>query len=177
VLEERILSLPEGHHGSSHMRVHPEFRAVFTSNPEDYAGVHKTQNALLDRMITIELDHYDRETEVAITGARAGVNRPEAEKIVDLVRRIRSVDLARHTRSSAQRAAVSVALTHRPTLRASIMIARIMRQLGGDVAKCFEDPVFLEACLDVLHPRATTCDESEWAAARGVIREAIMSVH
>jgi gas vesicle protein GvpN len=179
VLEERILSLPEGHNGSSHMRVHPEFRAIFTSNPEDYAGVHKTQNALLDRMITIELDHYDRETEVAITSARAGVDRPMAEKIVDLVRHIRSVDLVRQGKSlvPAQRPALSSASTQRPTLRASIMIARIMRQLGFEVARCLDEPVFLDACLDILHPRALTCDEREWTAARGVIREAITAMN
>src|SRR5918995_5606130 len=73
VLEEHILTLPDTQCGGNHVKVHPEFRAIFTSNPEDYAGVHKTQNALLDRMITIELDYCDRDTEVAITQARAGV--------------------------------------------------------------------------------------------------------
>ena len=29
---------------------------IFTSNPEEYAGVHKTQDALLDRMITIAVE-------------------------------------------------------------------------------------------------------------------------
>src|SRR5437867_6459178 len=81
VLEEHILSLPDSHNGGSHMRVHPEFRAIFTSNPEDYAGVHKTQDALLNRMITIELDYYDRDTEVAITRALPDIEQPTAQKI------------------------------------------------------------------------------------------------
>ena len=42
VLEERILALPGAQHGGTFMPVHPEFRAIFTSNPEDYAGVHRT---------------------------------------------------------------------------------------------------------------------------------------
>jgi len=46
---------------------------IFTSNPEEYAGVHKTQDALRDRMVTIELDHFDEETEIAITEARSGI--------------------------------------------------------------------------------------------------------
>jgi nitric oxide reductase NorQ protein len=132
VLEERILALPGVQHGGTFMPVHPEFRAIFTSNPEDYAGVHKTQDALLDRMITIELDYCDRETEIAITRARAGVDQEVAEKIVDLVRKIR--DAGPHAR---------------PTLRASIMIARILRQRGCSFED--DDPLFVDACADVLH--------------------------
>jgi nitric oxide reductase NorQ protein len=132
ILEERILALPDPQYGGAFMRVHPEFRAIFTSNPEDYAGVHKTQNALLDRMITLELDYCDRETEVAITRARAGIDQAAAEAIVDVVREIR--------RSGR---------TLRPTLRASIMIGRITRQTG--CAASLDDPMFADACLDVLH--------------------------
>ena len=159
VLEERILSLPDGHNGGTHMRVHPEFRAIFTSNPEDYAGVHKTQNALLDRMITIELDYYDRDTEVAITSARASVDPDTAGLIVDLVQRVRLLRASQ-----------------RPTLRASIMIARIMRQLGCEPSAAPFDPAFVDACLDVLHPRASDDDELEWLAARDVVRSVIDSM-
>jgi nitric oxide reductase NorQ protein len=134
VLEERILALPGTQHGGTFMPVHPEFRAIFTSNPEDYAGVHKTQDALLDRMITIELDYCDRETEVAITRARAGVAQEVAEKIVDFVRKIRQAGAP-----------------GRPTLRASIMIARILRYRGCSFDE--RDPLFLAACADVLHAR------------------------
>lgn len=153
VLEEHILALPDSRDGASCIRVHPEFRAVFTSNPDDYAGVHKTQNALLDRMITIELDYYDRDAEAAITTARAGIDIASAQKVVDLVRRVRA-----RTK------------TQRPTLRASIMIARILRQLGGP--KALEDPVFIEACIDVLHAGAAPQD-SGWIAARTAIRDAL----
>src|SRR4029453_6715647 len=133
----------------------PEFRAIFTSNPEEYAGVHKTQNALLDRMITIELDYCDRDTEIAITRARAGIDEPAARMIVDLVRRIRADHRS----------------TERPTLRASIMIGRIMRQLGRAVS--LEDPVFLDVCLDVLHPGPMNYHDGEWTAASGITRSAL----
>lgn len=134
ILEEGILSLPDVHGGGdvSIMRVHPEFRAIFTSNPEEYAGVHRTQDALLDRMITIELDFYDRDTEVAITRARAGLDQASAETIVDLVRELRRHD----------------AKTDKPTLRACIMIGRIMRQKSNPI--WFNDPMFLDICMDVL---------------------------
>ena len=74
VLGERLLNLPKLRYaGDGYLEVHPGFRAIFTSNPEEYAGIHKSQDALMDRLITIHMDHYDRETEVAITAARSGV--------------------------------------------------------------------------------------------------------
>jgi nitric oxide reductase NorQ protein len=157
ILEEGILALPDSQYGVTYTHVHPEFRALFTSNPEDYAGVHKTQNALLDRMITIELDHCDRETEVAITRARAGVDAVAAEKVVSIVRRVRSAGN----------------LAQGPTLRASIMIARIMRQLG--CTPSLEDPVFCNICLDVLHTGTLNPPDSERPAAGGT-RNAILAI-
>ena len=59
----------------AYLHVHPNFRAIFTSNPEEYAGVHKTQDALLDRMVTITISQYDRETEMRITAAKSGLDR------------------------------------------------------------------------------------------------------
>jgi gas vesicle protein GvpN len=149
ILEERVLSVPDAQESAASVRVHPEFRAIFTSNPEDYAGVHKTQNALLDRMVTIELDFYDRETEAAITASRAGVDAALARLVVDLVREVRAV-----------------ASTHRPTLRASIMIARILRQLGG--AEAAATPLFADACVDVLHPESAGSDGAVSAARRAI---------
>jgi nitric oxide reductase NorQ protein len=156
ILEERVLSLPDSQDTAACLRVHPDFRAIFTSNPEDYAGVHKTQNALLDRMVTIELDFYDRETEAAITVSRAGVEPALARLVVDLVREVRAV-----------------AATHRPTLRGSIMIARILRQLGGAAAATA--PLFADACVDVLHPESAGSDGAV-AAARRAIRSVIEAV-
>lgn len=153
VLEERVLSLPDAQNGSTFVRVHPDFRAIFTSNPEDYAGVHKTQNALLDRMVTIELDFFDRETESAITAARAAVDARCATIVVDLVRAVRTVTT-----------------TQRPTLRASIMIGRILRQLGG--VSSASTPVFVDACLDVLRPSAASAGAAI-AEARRIIQRAI----
>jgi gas vesicle protein GvpN len=149
VLEEGILNLPDAQNAGTCVRVHPDFRAIFTSNPGDYAGVHRTQNALLDRMITIELDFYDRDTEAAITAARAGVDAAAARTVVDLVREVRAV-----------------AATERPTLRASIMIARIMRQLGGAAAA--SSPLFADACVDVLHPDSAGTDSAVSAARRAI---------
>jgi nitric oxide reductase NorQ protein len=132
ILEEGILALPESQCGDAYMRVHPDFRAIFTSNPEEYAGVHKTQNALLDRMITIELGHYDRKTEIAISRARAGLDSRSAEIVVDLIREFRKLGVS----------------NYRPTIRACIMLGRVVQLRGGKIRA--GDPVFVETCLDVL---------------------------
>jgi len=132
VLEERVLDLPHDSGGNSYLQVHPDFRAIFTSNPEEYAGVHKTQDALMDRMITIHLDHYDMPTEVAITAGRSGLDEEQARRIVLLVREIRRLGVR----------------NYRPTIRACIMIARLTKVKEAHAAA--DDPVFSQICKDIL---------------------------
>lgn len=159
ILEEGLLSLPESRYGDSYMPVHPDFRAIFTSNPEEYAGVHKTQNALLDRMITVELGHYDRETEIAITRAHAALDAAgPAEKIVDLVREFRKLGVS----------------NFRPTVRACIMIARVVKLRGGRVEP--DDPVFLETCLDVLGTDMVKVKKEGASVAAAEVRRLVQSL-
>jgi nitric oxide reductase NorQ protein len=133
ILSERILNLPELRNtGKGYLEVHPDFRAIFTSNPDEYAGTHQTQDALMDRLITIRLGHYDRETEVRITMGRSGIPRPDAETIVDIVRNLRSVGVG----------------NHRPTIRACIAIARVLHLHGGRAQP--DDAIFQRVCRDVL---------------------------
>ena len=132
ILEERVLELPTGRSSEGVMQVHPKFSALFTSNPEEYAGVHKTQDALMDRMITVKLDHHDRITETAITAAKSGLPAETAAQIVDLVRGFRGLGVN----------------NHRPTVRACIMIAHITALRKASVAS--DDRVFREICHDVL---------------------------
>ncbi len=132
ILEEKIIVLPEILRGEVCLPVHPDFRAIFTSNPEEYAGVHRTQDALLDRMMTIELSHYDRDTEIAITKAKSGFSDRDVAKIVDIVREFRAVGMA----------------NFHPTIRACIMIAVIVSSRGGEVRA--DDSIFLQTCIDVL---------------------------
>src|SRR5579859_1282097 len=97
VLEEGILTLPTSEGDAGYIKVHPRFRAIFTSNPEEYAGVHKTQDSLLDRMVTIHLDHFDEETEQAIVIARTGVSQDDSTKIVRFLRESRQMPDFHHT--------------------------------------------------------------------------------
>jgi gas vesicle protein GvpN len=134
VLSERILNLPRLRQwGKGYLEVHPNFRVIFTSNPEEYAGVHKTQDALMDRLITIKVDHYDRETEIQITLSKSGVPQSDAEAIVDIIRGLRAVGVN----------------NHRPTIRAGIAIARIMRHLGAHARA--NDATFRWICRDILN--------------------------
>lgn len=134
VLGEKILNLPElRRSGEGYLGVHPKFCAIFTSNPEEYAGTHKTQDALMDRLITIKLEHYDRETEVGIAMAKSGISREDAETIVDIIRELRGVGVN----------------NHRPTIRASIAIAKVLASRNAHAR--LEDPVFNWVCRDVLN--------------------------
>lgn len=134
VLEERLLTLPmrSPRGGDGFLEVHPDFRAVFTSNPEEYAGVHRTQDALMDRLITIKVGYFDRETEVEITRVKSGMSRQDAEIITDIVRDLRASGRTKHS----------------PSLRACIMIARVAVQ--EEAQPTFFDSTFADICRDVL---------------------------
>ncbi len=130
VLEERILILPVIRSQKGYLQVHPDFTAIFTSNPREYAGVHASQDALLDRMITLDLGHFDRETEVAITQSRTGLPQAQVETIVGVDRGLREA-----TGGQCD-----------PTVRACIMIGEIMARRSEDGSGL----TFGEVCLDVL---------------------------
>jgi len=115
VLSEKILNLPKLRRtGEGYLSVHQGFRAIFTSNPDEYAGVHKTQDALMDRLVTINLEHYARETEIEITIKKSSISLHDAENIVDIVRELRSIGVN----------------NHRPTIRSCIAIARVLAVKG-----------------------------------------------
>jgi nitric oxide reductase NorQ protein len=132
ILEERLLELPVSRMNEGYLAVHHNFAMIFTSNPEEYAGVHKTQDALMDRMITIAVEHYDRETEIDITKAKSGIDHRSAAIIVDIVREFRRLGIQNHL----------------PTVRACISLAKIAVLRGASPEP--GDAVFLETCRDVL---------------------------
>jgi len=133
VLQEKMLDLPAAREGDeSYLRVDPNFTAIFTSNPEEYAGVYRSQDALRDRMITMDLDHFDRETEIAITTAKSGLTPEETAKIVDIVRGLRESGKCEYT----------------PTIRGPIMIGKTLKVRGGVVSK--DNPIFRETALEIL---------------------------
>ena len=133
ILEERILDLPSGASGESFIKVHPDFSAIFTSNPEEYAGVYRSQDALMDRMITVDIGYYDKETETEIIKAKSGIDDGAAERIAKIVRRLRESGNYEYT----------------PTVRSGIMVAKAMVKSKSVLG----DDFFKQICYDVLSPR------------------------
>ncbi len=132
VLEEGILTLPPSEEEAGYIKVHPNFKAIFTSNPHEYAGVHKTQDALLDRMVSIHLDYFDEETEQAIVVARTAITLEDAKKIVGILRDFRQM----------------VGLCQAISIRPGITIAKILKQKGVPAEK--HNPLFVDICVDAL---------------------------
>jgi nitric oxide reductase NorQ protein len=132
VLEEGILVLPAQNRGEPFIKVHPDFRVIFTSNPQEYAGVHDAQDALSDRIVTIDIGAADRELEVSIASARSGLEVGKTAPIVDMVRSFRDTGEYDQT----------------PTLRACIMICRMVNNLK--LNPTIDDPYFVQICLDIL---------------------------
>ena len=135
ILQERVLDLPAARNGEDancYLKVHPKFTAIFTSNPEEYAGTQKAQDALRDRMVTMDLDYFDRTTEIGIIESKSGLEKSEAKKIVDLVRALRK----------------SGQCEFLPTIRAGLMIAKALKINGAKVSA--DDLIFREIAQDIL---------------------------
>ena len=155
ILEEGILDLPATRAAEDYLGVHPDFHAIFTSNPAEYAGVYKAQDALRDRMITIKLSHYDRDTEIAITCAKAGIVKSEAERIVDMVRSLREAITDGNT----------------PTIRACIMIGKVSKLSGAKASA--NDEVFVNTCTDILDSEMSPRGNASSKELRGAILDSI----
>lgn len=130
LLEEKVLAI-YGKEKESSIKCHPDFSIIFTSNPNEYAGTFHTQDALLDRLITISLDYCGNETEVEILQQKTKVSNQEAKEIVRLV--------------STLRAYGDVFI---PSLRASLMISTIAKE--ANIPICPQDKNFQTLCLDIL---------------------------
>lgn len=152
VLEEGILPLPAARGGENYLKVHPNFTAIFTSNPEEYAGVYTSQDALRDRMVTMELGNFDEETEIAITQAKSRLPFEECQRIVGMVRKVRE--------------AKSNKLT--PTVRACIIIGKIMSLKGEPVLS--DNHTLRQTCSDIIMPQIP---KGEREKVSGVLDEAM----
>ena len=130
LLEEKVLPI-YGKGKESFIKCHPNFSIIFTSNPKEYAGTFHTQDALLDRLITINLDYCDKETEIDILQQKVQLNFEEAQEVVRLVSNLRSYGKG-----------------FSPSIRASLMIATIAKK--ADISINPENKRYQVLCLDVL---------------------------
>lgn len=155
ILEERLLALPSGG-GGEYVPVHPDFRIIFTSNPREYAGVHDSQDALNDRVLTIDIDYFEEYTEVCIAAARSGLAPEFVTPVVRLVRAYRD----------------SGCYQQIPTPRASIMIAKMAAI--KKLEPVADNPDFVQLCLDMLEGKGAHWGDGEASAGnRQVLRRLI----
>ncbi len=158
-LEEKLLILPPGEGQSEYIRVHPNFRAIFTSNPEEYCGVHGTQDALLDRLVTINMPEPDEQTQQAILLQKTQIDPESAWRIVQIVKSFRetvkqSIPASAHYAESAK---------HSSPLRSCLMIAKVSQEHNLLVQENNQD--FREVCADVLLSRTNL----EWDKAQEIL--------
>jgi len=137
-LEEKLLVLPPSNNRSEYIRVNPQFRAIFTSNPEEYVGVHDTQDALLDRLITINIPEPDELTQQEILVQKTEIDRASALLIVRLVKEFR-------TRTKSDKVS---------GLRSCLMIAKICHD--HEIIVNPGNDEFRDVCCDILLSRAAT---------------------
>ncbi|MGG6239095.1 gas vesicle protein GvpN [Nodosilinea sp. AN01ver1] len=135
-LEEKLLVLPPSNNRAEYIRVSPHFRAILTSNPEEYCGVHGTQDALQDRLITINMPEPDELAQQQILVQKVGIDSSAALQIVQLVKAFQS---------SAAPDMVS-------SLRPSLMIATICHDHG--ILPLAENADFRDVCGDILLARS-----------------------
>lgn len=157
ILQEKMMDLPVGRGSEEpYLRVDPDFTAIFTSNPEEYAGVHRSQDALRDRMITMDLDHFDYETEVAITRAKSKMSKRYAETIVKIVKGLRE----------------SGKCEFAPTIRGCIMIAKTLKVQNITPVK--SNGAFMAICQDILASETSRVgSKTNQARVKEIVKELV----
>ncbi|WP_404455760.1 gas vesicle protein GvpN [Virgibacillus necropolis] len=143
ILEERVLPLYGTKRKNSLVKVHPDFAVIFTSNPAEYAGVFQSQDALLDRMITLPLNQMEVESEIKAVVSKTGVSENEAEAIVDFVSKAREL----------------CSESYAPGLRASIMIAEMAKRYKVPIDGSNRD--FWDLCFDIVWFPLQACSNKE----------------
>ncbi len=158
VLSEGIIPMNQNDQDSDrgYQQIDPHFRLITTSNPDDTAGTFHTQDALLDRMVTITLEGWDQETELAILRFHSGANEADATKIIEIIHRIR-----REVQSSVAW----------PSIRSGIMLAKIIKnaQIEFDPS----DKIFQIICRDVFNADAVSVVRSGNKSLRKTIHETL----
>jgi gas vesicle protein GvpN len=151
VFEEGVLDRPGQRGEERTMEVDPEFRAILTSNSTEYAGIHRPQDALLDRLVGVHLGYYERETEIEIVAARVETLRGDRiEQVVDLVRELRDrLDLHIGTRAAVM---VGEGLT-------VFEDENDENDGDGEEGNANGDEVLVDVCTDVLASKAESKEE------------------
>lgn len=143
VLEERILPLFGKKGTASYIDVHPKFAMIFTSNPEEYTGVHPSQDALRDRMITMRLDRMEEERMHGIIASETSLKDKDIKKILSI-------------------AAKAEEWMEEPggSVRLPLMIAKVADRYQMKVDE--DNPNFREVCYDILWSNGGNKNEDDF---------------
>jgi nitric oxide reductase NorQ protein len=143
VLEEGVLMITDAASDKTCVRAHPNFRVLLTSNPHDYVGVNSAPDAMLDRVLTLQIEEPSQDTLTGIVAQRSGLDAAAARRVVRLVQAVRCN-------------------TDVPTLgsmRTSLLIARILAFApGGERAR---QDMLATIAADVLAGRGVPIDAAE----------------
>ncbi|WP_058306418.1 gas vesicle protein GvpN [Gracilibacillus massiliensis] len=154
ILEEGILPLYGLKSNRPYVKVHPKFNIIFTSNPNEYAGVYQTQDALLDRLITLYVCYKSKQEETFILSEKIGIEENEATIISSLVQDVRKEFHERHGA---------------PSIRTTIQIAKIAK--NDDIPIKGSNQDFLQLCIDLLSNSVVQGLEITYEDASDLIRE------
>ncbi|WP_339103144.1 gas vesicle protein GvpN [Haloterrigena salinisoli] len=162
VFEEGVLERPGKRGEDRTIDVHPEFRAIFTSNDVEYAGVHRQQDALLDRFVGVHIDYYDEETEREIVKSHVDLSEEDVEAIVAKTRALRDeLDLVVGTRAAI-------------TAAKGLAVFDGQRNGDGDgeVGE-FDDELLTDVFMDVLAPKIAGEGPEDVSQLRTQIAESV----
>lgn len=154
-LEEKLLALPFSPDRSNSIRVHPQFRAIVTSNPEDKGEGHANHDALLDRLITLDMPEPDERTQQEIIVQRTNLDRPSAALIIELVKTFQQ-------KTGAEKLS---------KLRSSLILAKVCQE--HCIAVMPQNSDFQEICQDVLLAQSALPSEEASQLLESVFNESI----
>lgn len=153
VFEEGILELPTKFGEERYIKVHPDFNAILTSNSIEYAGVHRPQDALLDRLVSIYMNYYSLDTEVKIVNAHTDLPIGDVKKIVDVVRSLRE----------------RLPDAQKPGTRTCIMMGKGLAALNDSDNIDFE-----QLCIDVM--AAKTCSPLDMLEKQALVKDTLAAL-
>jgi gas vesicle protein GvpN len=138
VLEEGVLVSADRGSPEPYIEAHPDFRIILTSNPHDYVGVNGAPDALMDRLLTLELPPPSPERLAGIVAHRSGLDEETSARIAQLV----STSMRTDDPSKSS------------PIRSAILIARIVAYKIA--SQSFGDGDLHEIARDVLQGRGLT---------------------
>lgn len=156
ILEERVIPLYGTKQKKYQVPVHPDFNIIFTSNPVEYAGVFEKQDALMDRLITMEVAFTQKTTE-AIIQHTADIRHKDARYTWSILKKLsQECDNAKELLS----------------LRSALMIATIAKKSKIEFDK--ENNDFVQVCQDVLSGEVIRFDGADnFQRAAHLVRTAV----